>query len=62
MTVSAPEANWRTVELFGGALSAQIPERFSDVSDFRPVPDHQEVDLRKAAGSSSYKAGVQYHS
>jgi hypothetical protein len=32
-----------TVSLFGGAMQAQFPARLVDVSDFRPVPDHQEV-------------------
>lgn len=30
-------------ELFGGAILLAIPERFLDISDFRPVPDNQEV-------------------
>lgn len=30
-------------ELYGGAIKALIPERFVDVSEFRQVPDHQEV-------------------
>ncbi|GMF10449.1 unnamed protein product [Phytophthora lilii] len=30
-------------ELFGGALSCEIPEGFADVSSFRQVPDNQEV-------------------
>ena len=34
-------ASWRP--LFGGALSADLPDRYVDVSDFRPVPDNQEV-------------------
>ncbi|KAI9906791.1 hypothetical protein PsorP6_004202 [Peronosclerospora sorghi] len=29
--------------LFGGALSCEIPECFTDVSSFRQVPDNQEV-------------------
>mmetsp|Transcript_39995 Transcript_39995/g.67063 ORF Transcript_39995/g.67063 Transcript_39995/m.67063 type:complete len:209 (-) Transcript_39995:258-884(-) len=29
-------------ELFGGAIEMHVPERFSDISDFRQVPDHQE--------------------
>ena len=31
--------------LFGGAIEMEIPVRFEDVSDFRPVPDHQEVRM-----------------
>jgi hypothetical protein len=31
--------------LFGGACSIEMPERFTDVSDFRPIPSHQEVML-----------------
>jgi hypothetical protein len=30
-------------ELFGGAMEVACPARMVDVSDFRPVPDHQEV-------------------
>ena len=33
----------KKVPLFGGAISAQFPARYVDVSDFRPVPDNQEV-------------------
>lgn len=29
--------------LFGGAISIMLPTRLADVSDFRPVPDNQEV-------------------
>eukprot|EP00892_Ulva_mutabilis_P006145 jgi/Ulvmu1/3902/UM018_0124.1 len=29
--------------LFGGMAAMTIPTRMQDVSDFRPVPDHQEV-------------------
>lgn len=29
--------------LFGDAIRIHIPERFVDISDFRPIPDHQEV-------------------
>ena len=32
-------------ELFGGALALGIPARFVDVSNFRPVPDNQEVQI-----------------
>lgn len=34
---------WERRELFGGAITAELPARLTDVSDFRPVPDHQEV-------------------
>ena len=33
----------RKQPLFGGAISIACPARFEDVSDVRPVPDHQEV-------------------
>lgn len=29
--------------LFGGAAEMSFPNRFTDISDFRPIPDHQEV-------------------
>lgn len=30
-------------ELFGGAILATLPSRMEDISNVRPVPDHQEV-------------------
>jgi hypothetical protein len=30
-------------DLFGGCISIKVPIDFLDVSDFRQVPDHQEV-------------------
>ncbi|KAI5300962.1 hypothetical protein KEM55_003657, partial [Ascosphaera atra] len=30
-------------KLFGGAMSVAIPEGMADISDYRQVPDHQEV-------------------
>jgi hypothetical protein len=48
-------------ELFGGAITAELPERLVDVSDFRPVPDNQEVGQtqqgRHAAGGRQHYAG-----
>lgn len=34
-------------ELFGGAIDLNFPERFVDISNFRQVPDHQEVSSEK---------------
>ncbi len=34
---------WLVRQLFGGAVSLSVPARLVDVSDFRPVPDNQEV-------------------
>jgi hypothetical protein len=37
-------ATEQKMELFGGAIRiASLPSRFKDLSDFRQVPDHQEV-------------------
>lgn len=30
-------------QLFGGAIELAFPQELIDISDFRPVPDHQEV-------------------
>ncbi|KAF9896007.1 hypothetical protein BX616_008324 [Lobosporangium transversale] len=30
-------------ELFGGAITLNLPPKFDDISQFREVPDHQEV-------------------
>jgi len=46
MTIpSAAEEEWHDIQLYGGAMQARLPMRFKDVSDFRPVPDHQEVHI-----------------
>lgn len=34
---------FRTVELYGGAFTIDYPNRFLDISHYRPIPDHQEV-------------------
>ncbi|GAB4820979.1 hypothetical protein N2152v2_008025 [Parachlorella kessleri] len=39
-------------ELFGGAMEMAFPNRFTDISDFRPVPDHQE-EYQPVADTSS---------
>ncbi|KAI9772560.1 MAG: hypothetical protein M1835_006266 [Candelina submexicana] len=36
-----------SVDLFGGAMVADLPSGFADVSDIRQVPDNQEVYLDK---------------
>jgi hypothetical protein len=38
--------------LFGGMASIACPRRFEDVSNVRPVPDHQEVYTDAAADQS----------
>jgi hypothetical protein len=57
MTVLSQET-WRTVELYGGAITTQFPERFVDVSDFRPIPDHQEVRGDEMTETSTARAGL----
>lgn len=37
--------------LYGGAIQAFLPTTFLDVSDMRPVPDHQEVHIDPANDS-----------
>lgn len=49
--VEAPE-ELEARQLFGGMVSIQCPSRFVDVSDFRPVPDHQEVLADASADQS----------
>ncbi|KAL8951676.1 MAG: hypothetical protein Q9222_002356 [Ikaeria aurantiellina] len=44
--------SFRSTELFGGALVANLPARYVDVSNIREVPDHQEIYL-DASGFSS---------
>jgi hypothetical protein len=47
---AADEPQWRSVQWYGGAMQAQLPARFTDVSDVRPVPDHQEVCVLLCGG------------
>lgn len=47
-------------KLFGGAIEASIPDRFVDVSDFRPVPDHQEIFSDEGAEQSVIIEIVEY--
>lgn len=39
-------------KLFGGAIELEFPQRLVDVSDFRPVPDNQEVFADSAQDQS----------
>ena len=32
-----------TRPLYGGMVDLLVPQSMTDVSDYRPVPDHQEV-------------------
>ncbi|EGG18397.1 Ran GTPase binding protein [Cavenderia fasciculata] len=38
--------------LYGGAMEIEIPTRFIDVSQFRQVPDHQEVFVDETSDQS----------
>ncbi|XXH01184.1 1,3-beta-D-glucan synthase [Hypoxylon texense] len=40
-------ANYKTTPLYGGALVADLPANFADVSVIRQVPDNQEVYIDK---------------
>ncbi|KUI58210.1 putative ran guanine nucleotide release factor [Cytospora mali] len=41
------ETEYKRKPLFGGALEAELPEQFADVSTIRQVPDNQEVFIDK---------------
>ncbi|KAL8928553.1 MAG: hypothetical protein Q9208_001787 [Pyrenodesmia sp. 3 TL-2023] len=43
---------FKHLELFGGAITVDLPDRYADVSNIREVPDHQEIYL-DASGFSS---------
>lgn len=53
-TPSNPMAllEYQSVALFGGALTVSLPSTFTDVSQIRQVPDHQEVWIDNAGFSS----------
>lgn len=42
----------RSVELYGGAMRVRLPSSMVDVSDFRQVPDNQEVYSNADTGAS----------
>lgn len=39
--------HYKRTPLFGGALEAELPDNFADVSKLRQVPDNQEVFIDK---------------
>ena len=45
--------------LFGGAAQIALPQRFADISDFRPIPDNQEVRQGRGwwRGAGSLRSG-----
>ncbi|KAI5361263.1 putative ran-interacting Mog1 protein [Septoria linicola] len=43
---------YKSVDLFGGAIVAEVPEGWEDVSQIRQVPDTQEVFLSSSGFSS----------
>ncbi|WPH04280.1 Hypothetical protein R9X50_00716900 [Acrodontium crateriforme] len=50
--MTAQDIQYRSVQLYGGAMAADLPTTYSDVSDIRQVPDHQEVYLDTQGYSS----------
>lgn len=61
-------------ELFGSGIKILVPKDFKDVSDFRQVPDHQEVFvsndsdatlivelLESPSEPSDYELGIKYY-
>ncbi|KAL8699770.1 MAG: hypothetical protein Q9201_005815 [Fulgogasparrea decipioides] len=45
-------ATFKPTELYGGAITVNLPAGYADVSNIREVPDHQEIYL-DASGFSS---------
>ncbi|GIZ47659.1 hypothetical protein CKM354_001074400 [Cercospora kikuchii] len=52
MTSAAGQLSFKPVDLFGGAITAEIPIGWEDVSQIRQVPDTQEVFLHTEGFSS----------
>ncbi|KAG9511568.1 Mog1p/PsbP-like protein, partial [Aureobasidium melanogenum] len=44
--------SFNKIELYGGAMTVELPSNFADVSQIRQVPDNQEVYLDKDGLSS----------
>jgi len=45
-------STYKKIELFGGALTVDLPDHFTDVSKLRQVPDTQEVYIDKTGFTS----------
>jgi len=51
-SITGSDSGFRVTELFGGAMTCLLPGSFEDISQYRPVPDHQEVFVDKNSNSS----------
>mmetsp|Transcript_10489 Transcript_10489/g.17249 ORF Transcript_10489/g.17249 Transcript_10489/m.17249 type:complete len:292 (+) Transcript_10489:131-1006(+) len=51
-STTGSDSGFRVTELFGGAMTCLLPGSFEDISQYRPVPDHQEVFVDKNSNSS----------
>lgn len=49
---SPSQKSRNTRELFGGAMSFDLPSNFHDISSLRQVPDHQEVFMDQESDAS----------
>ncbi|KAF2679058.1 Mog1p/PsbP-like protein [Lentithecium fluviatile CBS 122367] len=52
--------SFKHVELYGGAITTDLPESYGDVSQIRQVPDHQEVYLDTNGYSGIISEILQY--
>lgn len=50
--MSAMDQTQPTTDLFGGAMSALFPPQAQDMSNFREIPDHQEVFTHSSTDQS----------
>ncbi|KAF2259981.1 Mog1p/PsbP-like protein [Lojkania enalia] len=65
--------SFRTTDLYGGAITVDLPLGFGDASNIRQIPDHQEVyldangyssivfDILERVEKSSDEEALQYH-
>ncbi len=51
---SSTPTSFETRELFGGALEISLPAQFVDISNFREVPDNQEIFADSARTDRSF--------
>ncbi|KJE90530.1 hypothetical protein CAOG_01835 [Capsaspora owczarzaki ATCC 30864] len=49
-------------QLYGGAMTISLPDKFADVSGMRQIPDHQEVFVNQANDQSFMVDLLQYQS
>lgn len=55
---SSVQRSFASQSLFGGALTMDLASHYTDVSELRQVPDHQEVFIEQDATNSTASSSL----